>query len=110
MSVDLLCFEDLDLFAREVEVNDSIRQDAYHAITTPRGGLIGFPDACTDVRMYLSDDRVENYGPVLEVEMGRDERIDEVVAAVSRTGPESVHVDIDLLVDGDLVAEIERDF
>lgn len=109
MTVDLQCFDDLDLFAREVEVNDSIRQDAYHAITTPRGGLIGFPDACTDVRLYLSDDRVENYGPVLEVELRRDDRIDEAVVAVSRTSAESVHIDADLIIDGDVVATLEED-
>lgn len=107
--VDLLCFDDLDLFAREVDIKGSVRQDAYHAITTPRGGLIGFPDACTDVRLYLSDDRIETYGPVLETELRRDQRIDEVTVELTRTGAESVHLDIDMIVDEDVI-EIDRDF
>lgn len=50
---DLLCFDDLDLMAREISGPDVVAQDAYHELISPRGSIIGDPDAGADVRNLL---------------------------------------------------------
>jgi hypothetical protein len=98
VTVDLRCWDDLDELATEVEEGESMRQDAYHAITTPRDGLIGVPGECTDVRMWLSNDRIDpaNYGPVLEVELARDDRVAAAFVRVSPAGEEAYAIAAEL--------------
>jgi phage baseplate assembly protein W len=96
---DLLCWDDLDEDAREVEGVDVVAQDAYHELISPRGSILEDPDAGAGVRTLLqqkvSPGFVASIPGRLANAIQRDPRIDAASGkATSKDGGQSVECEL----------------
>ena len=108
--MDLLCFEDVDLFATElVDPIGELEQDVFHMLLEKPGSNpddvargAGLEDALSGTR---SDQDIQHD---IEGSLLRDDRIDAATVIVSRPRPDTMSISIEIEPDGSLDLEITR--
>lgn len=98
--IDLVCVDDVDTRLSETSDDklESLAQDLYHRVTTPRGALIDDPDYGDDVTAYLSGDAQP--GDLISIEgrlaseCRKDDRVDRIVVTVTAPEPNTLHVEL----------------
>ena len=98
--IDLVCVEDVDARMSETidESMQSLAQDLFHRVTTPRGAIVDDPDFGDDVTAYLSgnaqaSDLISIEGR-LASECLKDDRVDVVEVTVTAPDPKTLNVSI----------------
>lgn len=87
MSRDLRCFDDLDLFGKEVDDElEALEQDSIHRLIQMRGTNLDNLDSGEAVEQYLSGtDSPETAKHLFEEEIQKDERVGSCTIDVVRT-------------------------
>lgn len=99
---DLLCFDDLDAFATELDDPlAELEQDNYHRLITARGMNLDDPDLGLGLEEMLSAALDGSLGPRVEAELLKDERNLDVRARVTELArdAEGVSIQLDLEIE-----------
>lgn len=98
--VDLVCIEDLDPHLAETrdDTVESLAQDLFHRITTPRGAIVDDPDFGEDVLSYASQAmgprEIASVAGRLASECRKDDRVASVVVDVVQPSVRELNVSI----------------
>ena len=104
--MDLICFDDVDLNA--AEMNDPIaelEQDFYHRLIEAPGSNPDDPDRGLGLPDRLNDILDPNLAREIDAEGKKDDRIDQVDMLVTETAPGIYRVDIEIQPQGALILE-----
>jgi hypothetical protein len=99
-----LCFDDLDPLGAEASERQSLAQDLYHRLITPRGRILDDAEFGLDVRAWLSGDFPANAGALIEEEMLKDQRVASASVTVSKPNPDAFTIQVAIETDDDAFA------
>lgn len=101
MSRDLVCIDDLDPLGAEASDRQSLSQDLYHRLITPRGRILDDAEFGLDVRAWLSDDVPANAAALIEEEMLKDQRVASASVSISKPSPDAFTIQVDIETNDD---------
>jgi len=104
VSRDLVCIDDLDPLGAEASDRQSLSQDLYHRLITPRGRILDDAEFGLDVRTWLSDDVPANAAALIEEEMLKDQRVASASVTISKTSPDAFAIKVDIETNEDAFA------
>jgi len=101
--VDALCFEDLDMFGKELDDPlAELEQDLFHRLIEPRGSNPDDPDRGLGLNDALSGVVDASLKHRIEDEFLKDDRVSGCNATISSNGDNTYRIDIDIEPEGSL--------
>lgn len=100
---DLLCLDDLDALAREVDARTAYIQDMYHRLIERPGSNLDDPDRGLGVTGWLSEEYNEGWAAQVAAECKKDDRTLDASATVERVDGH-VSISLQLTTDDEVIA------
>lgn len=105
--VDVICFDDLDLFGRELnDPLEELRQDLYHRGIEPPGSNIDDSDRGLGLDGSLNGPVDRGLKHQIEAEFRKDDRVDAVNAEITEVDESSYRVAIEVEPGGGLELQV----